>query len=89
MINDELLWPDQSLDTHGVVDVEVLRRMSGATRCAIAFRLSEIARLATMLSIRRRHPHYDDAQVRKAYFRLKHGDETMKTIWPNDALVDA
>lgn len=70
------------------LQIEAYRRMGGPARCAIAFRLTEFARLAAEAGIRERHPEYDDDRVRKALFRLRLGDELMRTIWPNDALVD-
>lgn len=69
------------------VQTEAYRRMGGPARCATAFRLTELARLAAEAGIRERHPEYDDDRVRKALFRLRLGDELMRTIWPNDALV--
>jgi hypothetical protein len=61
--------------------------MTGAERVAIAFRLSAAARQLTMDGIRRRHPEYTDEQVRMALLRLLHGDELLRTVWPDRALV--
>jgi hypothetical protein len=40
-----------------------------------------------MDGIRRRHPEYTDEQVRMALLRLLHGDELLRTVWPDRALV--
>lgn len=78
---------DTSPEAYGA-QIEAYRRMGGPARCAIAFRLTELARLAAEAGIRQRHPEYDEHQVRRAFFRLRLGDELMRTIWPNEALVD-
>jgi len=82
----DLLPADTSPEAYEV-QIEAYRRMGGPARCAIAFRLTEFARLAAEAGIRERHPEYDDDRVRKALFRLRLGDELMRTIWPNDDLV--
>lgn len=69
------------------LQIKAYRRMGGPARCAIAFRLTELAWLAAEAGIRGRHPEYDDDRVRQALFRLRLGDELMQTIWPNQVLV--
>jgi hypothetical protein len=85
--NPDFIPADTSLDAYQVQQ-EAYRRMSGAERCAIVFRLNEFARRVSETGIRGRHPEYDDARVRKALLRLRLGDALMRTIWPNDELVD-
>jgi hypothetical protein len=87
-VNRYLLPADLSLDVHGVVDDEVLRRIGGAARGAMSLRFNEIIRGAAMAGIRQRHPDYDSEKVRRAFFRLRLGDELMRTIWPSDELVE-
>lgn len=70
------------------VQSEVYRRMGGPARSAIAFRLNELASNAAKAGIRARHPDYDEEHVRRAFFRMRLGDELMRRIWPNDDLVD-
>jgi hypothetical protein len=82
----EFVAADTTPDVHAM-QIEAYRRMGGPARCAIAFRLTELAWLAAQAGIRERHPEYDDDRVRKALFRLRLGDELMRTIWPNDDLV--
>jgi hypothetical protein len=85
--NRQFVPADTSVDAYEV-QVEALRRMSGAERCAIVFRLNEFARRVSETGIRQRHPEYDDERVRKALLRLRLGDTLMRTIWPNDELVE-
>ena len=49
---------------------DAYRRMGGPARSAIAFRLTDMARRNAVSGIRRRHPEYDDAQVRSELCRL-------------------
>jgi hypothetical protein len=83
----ESVAADTSPEAHAL-QLEIYRRMGGPARCAIAFRLTELAQLAAEAGIRERHRDYDDDRVRRALFRLRLGDELMRTIWPNDDLVD-
>lgn len=69
------------------VQVEAYRRMGGRGRSEIMFRLIDLAREEALAGIRSRHPGYDEDQVRRAYFRLVLGDETMRRIWPGTDLV--
>lgn len=64
------------------------RRMGGAGRAAIVFRLNELARKAAESGIRDRHPGYSDEQVRLALARLRLGDELTRAVWPDAPLVD-
>ena len=69
---------DHALDTTPEADraqVEAYRRMGGAARVAVVFRLNDLAREAAMAGIRTRHPDYDEARQRFAYARLVLGDE--------------
>jgi hypothetical protein len=57
------------------VQLDAYRRMGGPGRAQVMFRLCEMARLTAEAGIRRRHPDYGAAQVRRALARLVHGDE--------------
>lgn len=48
------------------VHLDILRRMSGPERVAMAVEMSETARAATRAGIRYRHPHWTDEQVHDA-----------------------
>jgi hypothetical protein len=68
--------------------VTLLRRMTPEQRSAIASRLTQLARDASRAGIRARHPEYGDAEVRRAFFRMLHGDEVTRRVWPGEGLVD-
>jgi hypothetical protein len=78
---------DTSPEAHDA-QLELYRRMDGATRTAIAFRLTDWARRVAEAGIRERHPQYDDARVRRALLRLRLGDEAARAVWPGEELVD-
>jgi len=62
--------------------------MGGAARVAVMFRLSESARQWSMAGIRRRHPEYDDVQLRLAFARMILGDDLVRRVWPEFELLD-
>jgi hypothetical protein len=70
------------------VQLEAYRRMGGAGRAQVMFRLNEMARRTAEAGIRRRHPEYDDAQVMLALARLLHGDELVRRAWPGRDLLE-
>ena len=70
------------------VQLAVYRRLGGATRVAIAFRLGAFTRDLTLAGIRRRHPDYDDLRAHRALHRLLLGDDLMRRVYPRDDLVD-
>ena len=65
-----------------------LRRMEGSRRAALAFRLTSLAREASRAGIRARHPDYGEEDVRRAFFRLLHGDATTRSVWPDRELLE-
>jgi hypothetical protein len=78
---------DTSLDAHQA-QIAAYRRMGGAARVAVMFRLSESARRWSMAGIRRRHPDYDDFQVRLALARMTLGDDLVRRVWPDREFLD-
>ena len=66
----------------------LLRRMDGSRRAALAFRLTRLAREASRAGIRSRHPRYAEDEVRRAFFRLLHGDALTRSVWPDRELVE-
>jgi hypothetical protein len=70
------------------VQIEAYRRMGGAGRVQVMFRLTEMVRRAAEAGIRRRHPDYDDEHVKLAFARLLHGDDLVRRAWPDRELVD-
>jgi hypothetical protein len=81
------LPPDTSPDADGV-QLEIYRRLGGPGRLAIVFRLNALVREAAAAGIRRRHPDYEDEQVRAALMRLRLGDDLMRRVFPERDLVD-
>ena len=63
------------------------RRMGGAGRAQVMFRLSAMAREAAEAGIRRRHPDYGDGDVRRALARLLYGDALVRRAWPGRGLL--
>jgi hypothetical protein len=70
------------------VQLEGYRRLGGAGRLQIAFRLSDQVRRIAMAGIRARHPEYDERRVLLAWARLVHGDELVRAAWPDDELAE-
>lgn len=70
------------------VQLDLYRRLGGAGRVAIVFRLNALVRPAAAAGIRRRHPDYKDEQVRAALMRLRLGDDLMCRVFPERDLVD-
>jgi len=68
--------------------VALLARMGGSRRSALAARLTRLARDTSRAGIRARHPEYDEAAVRRAFFRLLHGDDLTREVWPHEELLD-
>ncbi len=61
---------------------EILRRMTPQARLAAATQLSATARRLVFEGVRRRHPDYDEAQVRYAALRLWLGDDDFRRAYP-------
>ena len=70
------------------VQRDAYRRLGGAERVAIAFRLGTLTRSIALAGIRRRHPEYDDAQAARALRRLMLGDALVRQAFGDEALVD-
>ena len=78
---------DTSAEAHAV-QRDIYRRLGGRGRIAVAFRLNDSVRRIAMAGIRGRHPNYSDAQVQQAFARLRLGDDVVRAVWPERALVD-
>ncbi len=68
--------------------IEAYRRMGGAGRVEVMFRLTRMARGAAEAGIRSRHADYDDERVKLALARLLYGDDLVRRAWPDRPLVD-
>lgn len=66
----------------------MLSRMTGEQRVAIALRLTHAAREASRAGIRARHPEYSEDAMRRAFFRMLHGDAATLRVWPTLELLD-
>ncbi len=62
--------------------------MDGRRRVDIALRLTHLAREASRAGVRTRHPDYSEDEVRRAFFRLLHGDALTRAVWPDRPLLD-
>ena len=61
--------------------------MTPDQRTEIAGELSAMTRQIALENIRKRHPAYDEHQVRMALFRLLVGDDLFRRAWPGEALL--
>jgi hypothetical protein len=85
------LFPGRPADTSAgawQAQLDVLRRMDGPRRAAAAFRLTRLAREASRSGIRARHPDYGPEEVRRAFFRMLHGDSATRSVWPDRELLE-
>lgn len=83
--------PERPADTTPeawAAQVALLSGMSGSRRSVLAFRLTRLAREASRAGIRARHPDYDEDAVRRAFFRLLHGDAITRVVWPARELLE-
>jgi hypothetical protein len=70
------------------LQMQAIGRRSVADRLAEWEALNvEMARLEAV-SVRRRHPDYDDTEVARALVRLRHGDDLALSAWPGLPLID-
>lgn len=70
------------------VQLQAYRRLGGAERVAIGFRLRSMIREVALAGIRRRHPEYDEAEAQRALRRLLLGDELVRQAYRGENLVD-
>lgn len=83
--------PERPADTTAeawAAQVSLLSRMGGPARSALSFRLTRLAREASRAGIRARHPEYDEAAVKRAFFRMLHGDVVTREVWPDQELLE-
>ena len=81
-------WPSDTTPEAWEAQLSMLRSMSGEQRVAIAFRLTRLAREASRSGIRARHPDYGEDEVRRAFFRMLHGDALTRSVWPDRELLE-
>jgi hypothetical protein len=78
---------DTALDAHRL-QAEIYRRMGPAARLAAAFRLTDAVKRIAIAGIQGRHPEYTEEQVFRAWARLRLGDHLVRSVWPDDPLID-
>jgi hypothetical protein len=78
---------DTSLEAWDL-QTEIYRRMTGAERVAVTYRLNALARETSMAGIRARHPAYSDEELKRALFRIMHGDALTRAVWPDQPLLE-
>jgi hypothetical protein len=67
--------------------IEAYRSMSPERRVVLAAQMSDDMLAVAADGIRARHPEYDEARVRWALLRLRHGDDTFRAAWPDAPLL--
>lgn len=70
------------------VQTDAYRRMGGAGRTAVMFRLTAMAKENAAAGIRERHPDYDEERVRLALCRLLYGDDLTRRAFRIRELPD-
>jgi hypothetical protein len=73
--------PADTSDEATEIQLGVYRRMTPAARLRIGLELTEMSRRLLADGIRRRHPEYDDAQVRLAFLRLWLGPDLFREAY--------
>ena len=71
---------DTTADAHEL-QIAAYRRMGGCGRTEAMFRLNALARELVRAGIRRRHPEYDEEQVRTAIVALVHGADVARAVF--------
>jgi hypothetical protein len=74
--------PDTSEDAHAL-QIEGYRRMGPAARLRTALELTELSRRLLTAGVRKRHPEYDEEQVRLAAARLWLGPDLFRRAYPD------
>jgi len=72
---------DTSIDAERV-QIEVFRRMAPEQRLKTTIQLSQISRKLLAEGVRKRHPDYDEQQIKYAVFRILLPYELFKAAYP-------
>ena len=70
---------DTTPEAHAV-QLECLRRISGAEHFAMMCRLTANVRTMAFEAIRRRHPDFSDEEVRLRFIELTYGSELAESV---------
>jgi hypothetical protein len=74
------------LDTTGeaeAIQIEIFRAMGAEGRLQAAIDLAQTSRKLLAAGVHKRHPEYDDDQVRYAVIRLSLGEEWFLKVYPH------
>jgi hypothetical protein len=72
--------PPDTAHTARALQLEILRRMDGPTRLAMAMEMSDDARAISEAGIRHRNPQWTDEQVHEALLELLLGRELARKV---------
>ena len=78
---------DTSADAQALQDA-LYRKLGAYGRVEAAFRLTASVRAIAAAGVRHRHPTYSETEVAAAVTRLALGDDLVREVWPDRALVD-
>lgn len=65
------------------VQIEIFRKMTPEQRLQLSAQLTQIHRKRPAIGVRRRHPEYDEDQVRLAVIRLTIPEELFLAAYPH------
>jgi hypothetical protein len=65
------------------VQVEIFRKMTPARRLQLAIELTQTSRKLLALGVRRRHPEYNEEQIRLAVIRLTIPEKLFLAAYPH------
>ena len=86
-MNDLLVVPQDTTRAAARIYFQTLRNLGPQKRLEMGTELSNSLRERVEAGIRRRHPHYSDQQVRRAFLRLTLGGELFQKCFPNDDVM--
>ena len=81
--HDTMAAPDTP-DEVSRVQIEIYRRMTPGARLRLGLELTEMSRRLLADGIRRRHPVYDEEEVRLASIRVWLGPELFRSAYPGE-----
>ncbi len=64
------------------IQIEIFRKMKAEQRLKMAISLTQTDRKLLMAGVRKRHPEYNENQIRLAVIRLTLGANLFSTVYP-------
>ncbi len=80
---DNSILPHDSDRESWEMQMSAFRGMTGSQRPALTLRLSVMTRETIRAGIRKRHIHYNEAQVQRALFKILYGEELFQEVFPS------